>query len=160
MATEPTGSVGEVVRDSQTGKLPIGSVQHILEKAPSDIVEEIIEVPEWGCSVRVRSLTAAQEAQVKQKGLEFRGETTKVWFAEMELAQFQASVVEPKFKLDDARRLQSTSSRGWARIVAWIDKMSNLDKEEVAKMKDDFPESENGSTAGMGISEEPREDED
>lgn len=155
MAIESPSSVGDALRDTQAGKLPMGTVAGILEKAPSDIVEEIIEVPEWDCSVRVRSLTAAQEAQVKQKGLEFKGETTKVWFAEMELAQFQASVVEPKFKLDDARRLQATSSKGWQRIVKWIDKQSNLDKEEVAKLKDDFPVVDNGSSSGVDDSSRP-----
>lgn len=148
MTTEPT-SVGEAIKGQQDGSLPIGTVQTILERAPDDIVEAVLPVPEWGCSVRVRSLTAAQEAQVKQKGLEFRGETTKVWFAEMELAQFQASVVEPKFRLDDARKLQHSSSKGWQRIVAWIDKQSSLDKKEVAAMKDDFPELENGASPGM-----------
>lgn len=158
--TVESRSVGEALKDTQTGKLPIGTVDGILEAAPKDIVETTLEVPEWDCSVRVRSLTAAQEAQVKQKGLEFRGETTKVWFAEMELTQFQASVVEPKFKLDDARRLQHTSSKGWQRIVAWIDKQSSLDKEEVAKLKDDFPAMENGSSSGVDDSEGPGKDQD
>lgn len=156
MTVEP--SVGEARKESQMGVLPIGTVKGILEAAPNDIVEETLEVPEWGCSIRVRSLTAAQEAQVKQKGLEFRGETTKVWFAEMELTQFQASVVEPKFKLDDARRLQHTSSKGWQRVVAWIDKQSSLDKEEVARMKDEFPELDDGPQTGVDDRKGPEQE--
>ena len=154
MTAEST-SVGDAVKGTQDGSLPIGTVAQILERAPSDIVQETIPVPEWGCSVRVKSLTAAQEAQVKQKGLEFRGETTKVWFAEMELAQFQASVVEPKFKLDEARQLQNISSKGWQRIIGWIDKQSSIDKEEVAKLQTEFQsveraESGVGNSSGSG----------
>lgn len=146
-------TVGNAVKDTQTSDLPIGTVEQIMEAAPNDIVEETIEIPEWGCSVRVRSLTAAQESQVKQHGLTFKGDSTKVWFAEMELRQFQAAVVEPKFRLDDAKKLQHTSGRGWGRIIAWVDKQSSLSKEEMRKMRDEFLEentSENGVDSREG----------
>lgn len=152
-------SVGETRKAVQTGELRIGSVEEILKIAPSDIVEETIPIPEWNCSVKVKSLTALQEAQVKQKGLEFKGDTTKVFFAELELTQFQYAVVEPKFRLDDARQLQATSSKGWQQIIAWVDEHSNIDKEEVAKLRDEFQASQNGSETGVGTSEDLVEDE-
>ena len=83
----PPLSVGDAVKGAQTGQLPIGTVEEILKRAPSDLIEDVLEVPEWACSVKVKSFTAAQSAEVKQRGLAFKGEDTKVAWAEMLLAQ-------------------------------------------------------------------------
>jgi hypothetical protein len=120
------------------GKLPIGTVKDILDRAPSDLVEEILEVPEWQCSVKVRSYTAAVSAQIKQRGLAFKGEDTKVAWAEMEITQFQRGVVEPLFSEDDVRKLHATSGRGFARVIAKLDELSGTDKEELRKAQDEF----------------------
>src|SRR4051812_37848148 len=91
-------SVGETIKDTQSGKLAIGSVQEILEAAPKDIKEEILEIPEWGFSVKVKSFTASQSARIRQIGVELRGDRQLVSWGEMEMAQVREGVIEPQFK--------------------------------------------------------------
>jgi len=137
-AEKQTPAVGEALKQTQNGSLPIGSVADILKKAPEDIVEEVIEIPEWGCSVRVRSFTAAQSARVRQLGIGFKGDSTQVAWAAMERAQFEEGVIEPQFKADEVRKLHLTSGKGFSRVIAWLDKHSGLDKEELAQAREEF----------------------
>lgn len=139
---EPTPSAGEARKATQAGSLPIGTVEAILKKAPEDIVEELLPIPEWECSVRVRSFTAAQTSAVKQRGFGFKGEETLVAWGEMEIMQFQQGVVEPHFSEDQVRELHLSSGRGFARVIEKLDEMSNIDKEALAKAKEEFPGSD------------------
>lgn len=134
----PAPTVGEAIKGAQNGHLPIGTVDQILKRAPSDLREETVEVPEWDCAVRIKSFTAAESAQIKHKGLAFRGEDTQVAWAEMEIAQFQQAVVEPRFSEDQVRQLHLTSGRGFSRVIAAIDEMSGTDKEELRKAQQEF----------------------
>lgn len=119
--------------------LPIGTVEGILEAAPSDRVTETIEVPEWGCSVRIQSLSAADQAAVKQASVVLgKGDPGLAWAA-MEKTQFQLGVVEPKFTLADVNTLHHKSGAGFARVIAALDRISNLNKEELRAARDDFP---------------------
>lgn len=138
MAPTETPAAEEAVKGAQNGLLPIGSVKDILDRAPSDLVEEVLEIPEWNCSVKVRSLTAAQSASVKQRGFGFKGEETQVAWAEMEIVQFQQGVVEPRFSEDEARKLHLRSGRGFQRVIAWLDAKSGMDKEELRKAREEF----------------------
>lgn len=137
--TPPSPSAGEVLKDVQTGKLPIGSVEEILKKAPDDLVEEVVEIPEWGCSVRLRSFTAATSARIKQRGFTTRGEETTVAWAAMEQLQFKEGCIEPKFTDDQVKKLHLTSGRGFARVIEWLDEKSKINKEELKKARDEFP---------------------
>lgn len=119
--------------------LPVGTVATILENAPKDIVEETIPIPEWECSVVLRSLTAAQAAMVKQRGLGFKGEETTVSWAEMEKMQFRFGVVQPKFKKEDVDKLHLKSGRGFNRVIAWLDEKSAMDKEALREAREEFP---------------------
>lgn len=119
----------------------IGTVDQILEAAPSDLVEEVLFIPEWDCAVRVRSFTAAKAARIRQMGLGFKGDETTVAWAEMEMAQFAEGVIEPAFTADQVRTLHKTSGRGFGRVIAWLDENSNMDKEELRKAREEFQES-------------------
>ena len=142
-ATKP--SVGEARKESQKGNLPVGTVAQILEAAPKDLIEETFDVPEWDCAVKLRSFSAAQAARIKQVGFNFVGEETDVAWAEMEKAQFQEGVVEPKFSDEEVLQLHITSGRGFARVIKRLDEITNLDKEAVKKAQEEFRESEQQS---------------
>jgi hypothetical protein len=133
---------GQALAGTQSGALPIGTVKAILEKAPADIQEKTIDVPEWECSVKIRSFTAAQSSGIRQRGLAFQGEETKVAWGEMEIMQFQQGVVEPRFDEDQVRQLHLTSGRGFSRVIEALDELSNIDKEALAKAREEFPKSE------------------
>jgi hypothetical protein len=129
---------GTAVKAVQSGKLPIGTVQQILDAAPNDIIEEELEVPEWGVSVKIRSFTAAQNAQIKQRGYGFHGEQMSVAWAEMEILQFQQGVIEPRFDEDQVRTLHLSSGRGFQRVIDRLDQLTGTDKEELRKARIEF----------------------
>lgn len=132
-------SVGEALKATQGGHLPIGNVEAILKKAPEDLVEDTLDVPEWECSVKVKSFTAAQSAAVKERGFGFKGEETLVAWAEMEIFQFKLGVIEPAFSEEQVRALHGTSGRGFNRVIEKLDEMGRIDKEALAKAREEFP---------------------
>lgn len=132
-------SPGEAIKKTQEGTLPIGTVEAILKKAPSDLVEKTIDVPEWECSVKIRTFTASQAAMIKQRGFGFEGESVNVAWAEMEIMQFKLGVLEPDFTEDQVRELHLSSGRGFARVIDALDELSKIDKEALAKAKEEFP---------------------
>lgn len=137
-----TPSVGEGIKGQQNGSLPLGTVEQILERAPADLVEETIEIPEWKCSVKLRSFTAAVAAEIKQVGLAFKGEDTNVAWARMEITQFQRGVIEPRFSEEQVQKLHATSGRGFARVIQWLDEKSGTDKEELRKAQREFQDAD------------------
>ena len=137
-ADSGTAGVGDALKATQTGHLPIGSVEDILKKAPQDIVEEILDIPEWECSVKLKSFTAAETAAIKEASLALKGEETEVAWGEMEVQQFKLAVVEPAFTEEQVRQLHLTSGRGFKRVIDWSDDQSNINKEELRKMREDF----------------------
>jgi len=151
-------SAGEALKKTQDGTLPIGSVEEILKKAPEDLVEEVLDVPEWGCSVKVRSFTAAQAAAVKQRGFGFKGDETLVAWAEMEIMQFKQGVVEPAFTEDQVRELHLSSGRGFARVIEKLDELSKIDKEALAKAREEFLQSQKSEEDGVRTSGEAESD--
>lgn len=118
--------------------LPLGTVDQILEKAPSDIVEDTLNIPEWDCSVKVRSFTAGQSAIIRQAGVSFHGDSTNVAWANMEIEQFLLGVVAPQFTREQVAKLHLRSGRGFNRVIQWLDEHSNIDKEALNKAKAEF----------------------
>lgn len=142
LGTGKTTTPGEALKDTQSGKLPVGTVREILD-APTDTVEEILEVPEWKCSVKVRSFTAAQSARVKQHGFKSRPDGgVEIAWAAMEHLQFKEGVIEPQFSELEVRRLSLKSGPGWARIINWLDEHGKIDKEALERVQDEFPGSD------------------
>jgi hypothetical protein len=138
-------SVGDALRGTQTGRLPIGTVEEILKKAPADLVEEVLEIPEWGCSVKVRSFTGAVSAMIRQAGFVNQGQTTVIDWAQMERKQLQLGIVEPKFSEEDIAKLYLQSGRGVRRIIDWLDENSSIDKEELKRAREEFQGSQESS---------------
>lgn len=139
------GEIDDQIREAgPTETLPLAeSAGEILDVAGSDIVEEILPIPEWGKSVKVRSLTAAQSATVRQIGFEQQGDgVVAINWAKMEIAQFQMGCVAPNFGENEVRSLHMKSGRGFARIIAWIDEKSGLDKKAIEEAKERFQGSE------------------
>jgi hypothetical protein len=136
---DKTPPVGDALKATQTGALPIGTVQDILKKAPQDLIEEVVPISEWECSVRLRSFTSAQSAAIKERGFQTDddGKTTVAW-AEMEIAQFQMGVLEPRFDETQVRELYMSGGRGFAKIIAWLDEKSSIDKKELAAVREEF----------------------
>lgn len=134
---EPTP--GEALKATQNGSMEIGSVQQILAAAPKDIVEETLEIPEWGYAVKVRSFTAFQAARIKNKMYVQKGDRIEVRWDVMDLAKFEEGVTEPKWTPDDVRSLHMMSGAGFQRVIDWLDEHSMISKEEIRKAEEEFP---------------------
>lgn len=116
---------------------------------PGDLNEADVEdVPEEGQTVRVRALPARFSAEVQsQMRLETVGreQIAKIDVATMEVLQFAHGVVEPQFSVDEARQVQEKYGPAFRKVVAKIDELSGVDKEEIEKTEQRFPAGGNGS---------------
>jgi hypothetical protein len=112
------------------------SVDEALERAPADIKEEDLEV--WGGKIRVRGLTAAESARVKQVSIHMTGRAPEIVWAAMEMLQFEYGVVRPKFSADKVRSLHLSSGSGFKRVIDKIDELSGTTAEERKKAAEAF----------------------
>lgn len=115
----------------------IGTVEQILN-APSDLVHEIVDVPEFGCAVKIRSLTAAQSAKVRQAGIVGVGDKARLDFAALEKAQFLHGVAEPKFRPEDVNVLHHRSGPGFQRVIKAVDRISGTDPKSLKETLESF----------------------
>jgi hypothetical protein len=132
------------LRETPSGlspSLPIGTVESILA-APSDLVEEVIAVPEWGCSVKIRSLTAAEQAKVVQSSADRKAGGLRETFAEaLAKTQFLYGVIAPQFSAPEVNQLQHKSGPGFARVIRALDRISGINRKEMEEAAEAFQES-------------------
>lgn len=117
--------------------LPLGTVDGILA-APSDIKTDTIDIPEWGCSLEIRSFTAAQQARVKQESIVLSGQNPDMRWAEMEKVQFLLGVTKPRFKKEQVNVLHNQSGPGFKRVIDALDALSGIDKEKLREAQESF----------------------
>lgn len=131
--------IGEAVKATQNGLLPIGTVDQILN-APSDIVEEVLEIPEWGYSVKVRSFTSAQSARIRKSMYITKpdGSVETDW-PTYDIARFDEGVIEPEFGRSQVRALHMKSGSGFQKVLAWLNEKSGVGADEVREAEDAFP---------------------
>lgn len=134
---DPVESVRESMeRRIDNGHLPRLTVEEILKRAPDDLIEQEIDMPEWGGSIKIRTLTAYERARIRQVGIRLGAEET-AW-GEMEVQQFLAAVVEPEFNEMEVRKLQATSGPAFAKVISAHDDLSSMSKEEIRDARKQF----------------------
>ena len=110
---------------------------------PGDLKEADVEdVPVPGESVRVRALSARWTAEVQGQlklTQEGREQVAKIDVPSMELLQFQHGVIDPQFNADEARQIQARFGPAFRKVIAKIDELSGIDKEEIEKVEQRFP---------------------
>jgi len=113
------------------GHLPRGTAADIL--AADDIREEVIDVPEWGCSVLIRTFTRRQVSEMTKRATHRDKYTGKdvIDNQELEALTFVEGVAEPKFTLEDYSKLEDKSISAMIRIVKAINNLSGLSEEAV-----------------------------
>lgn len=117
------------------------SVEDAIANAPADCEERDVEGV-FGGKVRVRSLTAAQAARVKQASISLAGRNPDVAWAEMEMRQFEFAVIKPKFSPDQVKTLHLSAGKSFAKVIGVIDEMSGMNKEELREAQREFPNSD------------------
>jgi len=116
------------------------TAEDLLANAPKDIVEQDVEDVFGGLVVRVRGLTASQAAHVKQMSFSVAGRNPELSWAQMEMAQFELGVIEPKMEQAQVLMLHRTAGKSFAKIIAVIDEISGIGKEELRKAQSEFQE--------------------
>lgn len=133
------------VYDTANGGAPrrYATAEDLLANAPKDITEQDVEDVFGGLTVRVRGLTAAQSAHVKEKSLSLGtrgGQQAGVAWAQMEITQFELGVIEPKMTHDQVLMLHRMSGPSFAKVIQVIDDISGIGKEELRKAQEEFQE--------------------
>lgn len=116
------------------------TAEQLLENAPKDILETDVEDVFDGLTVRIRGLTAAQAAHVKQLSFNMKGRSPDVAWAQMEIAQFELGVIEPTLSHQQVLMLHRISGPSFAKIISKLDELSGIGKEELREAQKEFQE--------------------
>ena len=110
---------------------------------PGDLREADVEdVPVAGQSVRVRALSARWSAAVQgqmklvQEGTE---QVARLDVPTMERLQFVHGVIEPQFSEAEAAQVQETFGPAFRKVIAKIDELSGINKDEIENVETRFP---------------------
>lgn len=116
---------------SANGHLRMLTVEDIF--ATTDIEERVVEVPEWGGSVTIRTFSRRQVAAMSKRATHKDRFTGKdVTDNELlEALTFTEGVISPKFSLEDYEKLQDRSIAPILRIVKAINALSGMSEEAV-----------------------------
>lgn len=134
-SVEPEGEV-----NSNGHRPQYATVDQVLANAPKDIIERDVTDVFGGLTVRVRSLTAAQSAHVKQQSITMKGRNTELAWGQMEREQFELGVIEPKFTSQQVLMLHRTAGPSFNKITEVLDEISGINKETLREAQQSFPE--------------------
>jgi hypothetical protein len=125
-------------------------------QGPGDVQEAVVEdVPVEGESVLVRGLPAAYSNRAQSEALELitgrRGEqSATVNTAKLEVIQFAAGCVEPKFSEQEAEIIAQKYGPGFKKVISEIDRPSGVTQAKAETVQATFPAGE-GSPNGEAV---------
>lgn len=105
--------------------------------AVNDIVEEDVEVPEWGGAVRIRAFTKARQHQLREMSRDPR--TGKLDEHKLEMQLFIHGVIEPKFEPVQATELEQKSAGAIDRILTRIMAISGMTEGAIREAEKSLP---------------------
>lgn len=135
MATTPKPAADAAVTYLTAGEMR--------EAAKTDRTEK--DVPDvFGGTLRIRSLSASQSAQVKQASIVIGGPRsgggTKFNWAASAKLQFRFGVIAPQLTEEDVHDLFIQSGPSFEKVVAEIDEISGTKTMDLKQAEDDFRE--------------------
>lgn len=135
-----TLSPDDLLDDDTTG---FASAEDLLEGAKSDIREDVVRDVFDGKKVKIRALTAAQNAMVNQGSITIgggrRGKNTDFNFATSEKMKFRYGVAEPKLTPDQVQMLHFTAGPSFQAVLKAIDEISGIKEKDVEDAEEAFP---------------------
>ena len=120
--------------DSEKGDCMAILTKEDVLNAP-DIREKVVEVPEWGGSVKVKTFTRAQHQVMRERAV-IDGVFSKNRY---EMLMFVEGVVEPKFTESDVEAILQKSSTAVGRVMEEILSVIGAGPEGVASAQMKFP---------------------
>ena len=119
--------------------------------------EVVIDLPNKGDTVLVRSLPAAYSNQAQEEALETRtwpnGQTTSRFSAsKLEVLKFQHGVIEPEFSKAEVEQLSTQLGPAWRKIIEKIDELSGTSQQAAEAAEARFPAGDaNTQRPGGGV---------
>lgn len=120
--------------------------------AVDDAQYDVIEVPEWGGSVRVRGMSGTQRDAYESLLLEQRGDSRKINLANARSKLVVRCIVDEGghllFTDDDVRVLGKKSAKALERVFDKARELSGMSKEDIEKLTENFDDdpSESGTS--------------
>jgi len=91
-----------------------------------DFVERVVEVPEWGGAVKVRSLTLAARYAISEMSTVGEGKSRKIDQARFAVGSLLYGLAEPRLKPEEADQMVDKSPEVVERIVSAVWEVSGL----------------------------------
>lgn len=105
---------------------------------PSDIKEDDVYIESMETWVKVRGLTAGEQATITDRCLVMRGDTMKLDTQQMAVFKFAAGVREPKFSEPEANQIAHKFGPAFKLVVDVIEDISAASEEDVARARARF----------------------
>lgn len=107
-----------------------------------DLATEVVEVPEWGGVVHVRSLTGAERDQFEAAVVEFRGTNPQINLKNTRARLVAMTVIDENGKLlfgdGDIEMLGAKSGAALDRVFAVAQRLSGLSRADVDQLAKNF----------------------
>ena len=129
--------------------MAILSIEQIAQA--DDLPTKLVEVPEWGGEVKIRSLTKQQQADVRSKAIV--DEMGTIDDTKLELGILIEAIMEPKLTYDHLNLLRSKNADVVDRILGEVFILNALDKGAIDRKVETFQD----ELAGVD-GDAPRED--
>jgi hypothetical protein len=97
----------------------------------TDLEETEVWVDAIGDAVKVRALSAGQQAAIQDQSLSMKGDTVKVDSQRMQVLKFAAGVIEPKFNENEANQISHRFGKAFSLVVGVIDELSKAGENEI-----------------------------
>lgn len=110
-----------------------------------------VEIPEWGGSVRISSITAGQRDSYEQSMIEERGKDRKMNLRNARAKLIVLCAVDEKgqslFAADDVNRLSRKNAKPVDRLFDACKTIAGLSDEDVDKLTEDFGATQDDDSA-------------
>lgn len=99
-----------------------------------DLVEEIVEIPEWGGAVKIRSFSKAVQHELRERATQ----GDEIDLHKLEVYTVLEAVIEPQFTADDFEALKAKSSGAIDRILQRVYAITGQRREDVEAAEAEF----------------------
>jgi hypothetical protein len=107
---------------------------------------EIVEVPEWGGAVKLRSLTGAERDDFEARSLVGKGDNQRVNTRNLRARLIALTAVDehdaPLFQAADVIKLGSKSAAALARLFDAACKLSGIGEDDVKELEEGFDDAQ------------------
>lgn len=104
----------------------------------TDLEEQDVYVDGPDAWVKVRGLSAGQQARITDQCLSMKGDVAKVDSQRMAVLKFKEGVIEPSFDEQEANVINHQFGKAFSLVVAVIDELSKASEEDIAKAQRRF----------------------